>query len=106
MTTCCRRASKRSKSRCSVRLHGIASGTTTKLADRLERRRIARRTHPEATDRRAPIVIATATGVELIEHDLDQILESLPPTHRRLTDEQRVIAERVTLTAQRAGRST
>jgi DNA-binding MarR family transcriptional regulator len=66
----------------------ITSGSITKLVDRLEARRLVRRIrHPHA-DRRSITVIATPQGVSLIQHDLEQLLEDLPPTDAPITLEQ------------------
>ena len=56
----------------------ITSGSVTKLVDRLEARRLARRIRNPNGDRRSVTVQATQRGKTLIESDLQRLVEHLP----------------------------
>jgi MarR family transcriptional regulator, organic hydroperoxide resistance regulator len=62
-----------------VRL-AITSGSVTKLVDRLEARRLARRIRKPHADRRSVTVVATNEGVDLISRDLRELIDELDGT--------------------------
>jgi DNA-binding MarR family transcriptional regulator len=66
----------------------ITSGSITKLIDRLEARRLARRIRHPHTDRRSITVIATEQGVNLIQRDLDLLVEQLARTDTPINHDQ------------------
>ena len=83
---------------------GITSGSTTKLIDRLEARRLVRRVPHPRGDRRTSTIRATPGAMRLIRRDLEQLLRELPSSRVALTEDQRdAIARLVFLAAQPPG---
>ncbi len=76
----------------------ITSGSITKLIDRLEARRLARRIRHPHGDRRSLTVIATQKGKDLIHHDLTHLLDHLPPPRHPLTPAQHQTVARLIAT--------
>jgi DNA-binding MarR family transcriptional regulator len=78
----------------------ITSGSVTKLVDRLEARRLARRIRKPHADRRSVTVVATREGVNLISRDLEAMIGELdraaPPLDR---DQQEVVGRLLTAVA-------
>jgi DNA-binding MarR family transcriptional regulator len=77
----------------------ITSGSVTKLVDRLEARRLARRTRNPHGDRRSVTVQATKRGHDLIHRDLQQLLQHLPDGGAPLSpDARHAVARLLSLT--------
>lgn len=67
----------------------ITSGSVTKLVDRLEARRLARRIRKPHADRRSVTVVATRQGVNLISRDLESLVGQLEGAAAPLDQDQR-----------------
>ncbi len=67
----------------------ITSGSVTKLVDRLEARRLARRIRKPHADRRSVTVVATREGVNLISRDLESLVGQLEGAATPLDQKQR-----------------
>jgi DNA-binding MarR family transcriptional regulator len=73
----------------------ITSGSVTKLVDRLEARRLARRIRKPHADRRSVTVVATRSGVDLVVRDLKALIRQLDGPAAPIAQDERELVGRL-----------